>query len=143
MSDSKTSISLRKLLLLSFNRKLSFNELSDLLYMYVQIKCPSFELELSPFVRTQFHYDILSITWHYIVHNMTLYCPDKGQNIIDKTKFHDNIIMKYCPGGHNFTGHNFALQYDLGLIKGMIWKMPCNNLYLSARLGHSCKTKVK
>jgi hypothetical protein len=29
---------------------------------------------------------------------MTLYCPDKGQNIIDKTKFHDNIIMKYCPG---------------------------------------------
>ena len=39
-----------------------------------------------------------------------LYCPDKGQNIIDMTKFHDNIIMKYCPGGHtcNFTGHNFA-----------------------------------
>ena len=41
---------------------------------------------------------------------MILYCPDKGQNIIDKTKFHDNIIMKYCPGGHNLTGHNFALH---------------------------------
>jgi len=41
---------------------------------------------------------------------MTLYCPEKGQNIIDKTKFHENIIMKYCPGGHNFTGHNFALH---------------------------------
>jgi len=41
---------------------------------------------------------------------MTLYCPDKGQNIIDKTKFHDNIIMTYCLGGHNFTGHNFALH---------------------------------
>ena len=41
---------------------------------------------------------------------MTLYCPDKGQNVIDKTNFHDNIIMKYCPGGLHFTGHNFALH---------------------------------
>ena len=39
-----------------------------------------------------------------------IYCPDKGQNIIDKTKFHDNILMRYCPVGHNFTGHNFALH---------------------------------
>ena len=46
---------------------------------------------------------------------MILYCPDKGQNIIDNTKFHDNIIMKYCPGGHNFTGHNFALQMKVAL----------------------------
>ena len=45
---------------------------------------------------------------------MILYCPDKGQNIIDKTKFHDNIIMKYCPGGHNFIGHNFALHMQAG-----------------------------
>ena len=67
---------------------------------YINKQCPSFELELelSLFVRTQFHYDILSS-------KMILYCPDKGQNIIDKTKFHDNIIMKYCPGGHNFALH--------------------------------------
>jgi len=38
---------------------------------------------------------------------MILYCPDKGQNIIDKTKFHDNIIMKYCPVGHNFALHMY------------------------------------
>jgi hypothetical protein len=30
--------------------------------------------------------------------------------------------------------------HDLGLIKGMIWKMACNNLYLWARLGHSFET---
>ena len=36
---------------------------------------------------------------------MILYCPNKGQNIIDKTKFHGNIIMKYCLGGHNFALH--------------------------------------
>ena len=30
--------------------------------------------------------------------------------------------------------------HHLGLIKGMIWKMPCTNIFLSARLGHSCET---
>ena len=66
-------------------------------------QCPSFELEWSPFV--DLCQDTVSL-W-YIVHNMTLHCPDKGENIIDKTKFHDNIIMKYSPGGHNFALHLF------------------------------------
>ena len=65
-------------------------------------QCPSFELELSPFVRTQFQYDILSS-------KMILYYLDKGQNTIDKTKFHDSIVMKYCPGGHNFALHKQVL----------------------------------
>ena len=53
---------------------------------------------------------------------MTLYCPDKEQNIIDKTKFRDNIIMKYCPSGLNFTGHNFALHIHQ-VLKVIIFKL--------------------
>jgi len=33
---------------------------------------------------------------------MKLYCPDKGQNIIDKTKFHDNIPIPNLEGKYFF-----------------------------------------
>jgi hypothetical protein len=56
---------------------------------------------------------------------MTLYCPDKGQNIIDKTKFHDNIIMKYCPGALSLED---IISQDIILLYTSTTKTCCHDI---------------